>query len=400
MKESETEKTIMKRIAEIFLSVPDEEIYGEVLQVILKAMESRFGIFGYIDSDGAWVSPSLTRDIWSRCQMPDKDIVFPKKIWGGMWGKALLEKRTIYSNDNFNVPEGHIPIIRAMDVPIIYKGELIGNILVGNKETDYNKKDKKLLEIIARYISPILNARLQRDEKEKAHEKVEEELRISIEEAEFYLDLMSHDINNTNQVALLSAEMLALDNSLTERQRKLIDRISSSIEESSKIIKNVKNMQRIKQEELKLSAIDLNTILVELADEYSSAPDKKVEIDYKPSNLKVLANDLLREVFSNLLNNSIKYSGESVAITIKAETVTDGINVSIEDNGKGISDEMKEAIFERFKRGKESISGSGLGLYLVRTLIRNYGGSIWVENMVSGDYTQGSRFVINLPSAG
>ena len=64
MKKSETEKTIMKRIAEIFLSVPDEEMYGEVLQVILKFMKSRFVIFGYIDKEDAWVSPSLTRDIW------------------------------------------------------------------------------------------------------------------------------------------------------------------------------------------------------------------------------------------------------------------------------------------------------------------------------------------------
>ena len=107
----------------------------------------------------------------------------------------------------------------------------------------------------------------------------------------------------------------------------------------------------------------------------------------------------MREVFTNLLNNSIKYSGEHVAITIKAETVTDGIKVSVEDDGKGISDEMKEAIFERFKRGKESISGSGLGLYLVRTLIRNYGGSIWVEDRVPRDHEQGSRFVLTLSTA-
>jgi len=70
--------------------------------------------------------------------------------------------------------------------------------------------------------------------------------------------------------------------------------------------------------------------------------------------------------------------------------------ISVEDNGNGISDEMKMRILNRFERGLEDIHGSGLGLYLSRTLIENFGGKLTVEDRIFGDYTQGTMYVITL----
>ncbi len=173
VRQSERELTIRNQIADIFLVVPDEKMYGEVLQVILQAMESEHGFFGYIDEDGNMVAPSLTRGIWDKCQVPDKDIVFPREAWGGIWGRAMIEKRTLYSNELFHVPEGHIPVLRAMIVPIVHQGELIGVMTVGNKATDYDQRDIQLLESIAGYIAPVLNARLQRDRAEIERKRAE-----------------------------------------------------------------------------------------------------------------------------------------------------------------------------------------------------------------------------------
>jgi len=151
---SAREMEISNRIAKIFLTVPDEDMYADVLQAILLIMESRYGVFGYIDEDGDLVCPSMTRDIWPQCQIRDKSIVFPRESWGGIWGQALLEKKTKYSNEPFNVPKGHIPVQRAMTLPIMYFGEAIGYILIGNKDTDYCENDRKLLETIADFIAP------------------------------------------------------------------------------------------------------------------------------------------------------------------------------------------------------------------------------------------------------
>ena len=73
-------------------------MYGEVLQVVLEAMDSRYGVFGYLDQDEALICPSMTRDIWDERQIPDKDTVFPRESWGGIRGRALNEKKVRCSN--------------------------------------------------------------------------------------------------------------------------------------------------------------------------------------------------------------------------------------------------------------------------------------------------------------
>ncbi len=181
LREHKQELEIRNRIDEIFLTISDERMYREVLDLVLKAMDSKYGTFGYIRRDGAIVCPSMTRDIWDQCQMKDKDIVFPREKWGGIWARALMEKRTLCSNGGFKVPKGHIPVTRALDVPIIHRNEVIGNLLVSNKTTDYDNKDVELLENIASGIAPILNARLQRDRQEEERKEAEENLRQSEE---------------------------------------------------------------------------------------------------------------------------------------------------------------------------------------------------------------------------
>ncbi len=177
LQEKERELSIRNRISHLFLTTPDNEMYAEVLQVVLEVMKSKYGVFGYINSEGALVCPSMTRDIWHQCQMREKEIVFPREMWGGIWGKALVDKKSLYSNESFQVPEGHIPILRALDVPIIYQGKVIGNLAVGNKETDYGQKDLESLEAIANHIAPVLHARLQRDKHENNLIRTEQLLR-------------------------------------------------------------------------------------------------------------------------------------------------------------------------------------------------------------------------------
>jgi len=77
----------------------DQDMYAEVLAMVLKVMASPFGVFGYLDEAGALVVPTMTREIWDKCRVPGKTIVFPRESWGrGTWPKAILEKRTIHSN--------------------------------------------------------------------------------------------------------------------------------------------------------------------------------------------------------------------------------------------------------------------------------------------------------------
>jgi PAS domain S-box-containing protein len=124
---------IRNRIANVFLAAEDADLYNDVLQQVLEVMESPFGIFGYIDADHNLVCPSLTGAVWTKCQVEARTTVFPHKSWTGVWGQALAENRAIYRNKGFTVPAGHIPIERALAVPIRYQNEPIGLLLVANK---------------------------------------------------------------------------------------------------------------------------------------------------------------------------------------------------------------------------------------------------------------------------
>ncbi len=179
LQESERELAIRNRIAEIFLTTSDDKIYFELLQVVLKAMESPFGTIAYINEHGDRVVPVLTRDIWKECEVEDVDMVFPREKWSGIWGRCLINKETVSSSGPFNVPKGHIPITNAMAVPIIHQEEVIGNFMVSNKTTDYGEKDKELLETIADHIAPILQAKLLNDRHEKERKQAEDALQES-----------------------------------------------------------------------------------------------------------------------------------------------------------------------------------------------------------------------------
>ena len=170
---------LWRRITQIFLTVSDEDMYAEVLAVVLEATESKYGFFGYIDGEGALACPSMTGDIGHNRRMADKPVVFPRETWGGIWGRALVEKKALYSNAPCDVPEGHMPVLRALAVPIVHRGQVIGLLHVANKPTDYDEPDVRLLEDVAGHVGAVLKARLQRDLQEADRKQAQEQSQAS-----------------------------------------------------------------------------------------------------------------------------------------------------------------------------------------------------------------------------
>jgi GAF domain-containing protein len=166
-----------EKLTRIFLLTPEEDMYADVLDLLLGTFESEFGYFGYISREGHLVCPSMTRHIFPQCQVADKNIVFRREIWGGLWGRILLERKSLIKNQSHRVPEGHLPILRSFGSPILYRSELIGQFHFANRARDYEASDVELLEQISDFVAPVLNARLRHDEEERARRSAEEELR-------------------------------------------------------------------------------------------------------------------------------------------------------------------------------------------------------------------------------
>lgn len=176
LRRSERILSLKNQVANVFLTVDDDEMYSEVLGIIMEALESPYGFFGFIDEAGELVIPSLTKGVWEECQVREKTIVYPRESWVSLWGRALLEQQTFFSNSPFDVPEGHVSISNFLTAPILYRGQTIGLISLANKERGYDENDKDLLESVASRIAPILNARLQRDRQETERKTAEQAL--------------------------------------------------------------------------------------------------------------------------------------------------------------------------------------------------------------------------------
>jgi len=106
----------------------------------------------------------------------------------------------------------------------------------------------------------------------------------------------------------------------------------------------------------------------------------------------------------SIIDNSIKYSGESVEIGITVEETLKAdkpfYKICVEDNGYGVPDEKKQVIFGRLERAAKKEAGKGLGLHIVRSLVEKYRGEVCVEDRVKGNYKMGARFCFTMPKAG
>ncbi|WP_435101984.1 ATP-binding protein [Halarchaeum sp. P4] len=112
-------------------------------------------------------------------------------------------------------------------------------------------------------------------------------------------------------------------------------------------------------------------------------------------DVEVAANSLLNSVFRNLLTNAVRHTDvEHPEIAVTVQTTDDAVRVRIADNGPGVSDELTGELFGRGARSAES-PGSGIGLYLVQTLLTQYGGDVWVEE----NEPRGAVFVVELRRA-
>jgi PAS domain S-box-containing protein len=195
LQQSEREKAILNQIANVFLTIPDEKIFEEVLAVILKTLKCRYGVFGYTEDSGDLIIPSMTKEIWSDCQVEGKSMVFPPHLRGdSLWGKAIKEKKSFSSDEPFQTPEGHLPVYNFLTVPIIFANKTIGLVCVANKDGGFSVEDRAVLERIADNISPILNTRLQRDKQELERKRAEEALRENEAKLRQIIDLVPHMI--------------------------------------------------------------------------------------------------------------------------------------------------------------------------------------------------------------
>ncbi len=275
------------------------------------------------------------------------------------------------------------------------------NIHVEIKGSTYkNGNGKKKILIAAHDIT-------KRKETERKLKSSEKKNRDAFERSEFYKDLFSHDINNILQTILTTAELCLMKMNNEFKKDEIIDLlgdICNQVKRGSNLVSNVQILSKIESDAPLLKKMEIIQVLKEAIQfiKTSYTKDINIRVESQEPAFHTYTNELLLEVFENLLINSIKHNDNSkINILIKIfkekRETNDYIRIEFQDNGKGIEDSRKEKIFNRFFSRDSKVNGMGLGLSLVRKIITTYNGKIWVEDKIKDDYSKGSNFIILLP---
>jgi signal transduction histidine kinase len=129
---------------------------------------------------------------------------------------------------------------------------------------------------------------------------------------------------------------------------------------------------------------------------YHLQPDE-LAVENRADGINVLGDpEDLRTALHNLLDNAVKYSPQQKRIAIEIDSDHEQLRVQVRDRGIGIPDNQLKKIFARFYRvpGVRNVKGTGLGLYIVHSIVKRHGGRVYAESAGEG---KGSRFTLELP---
>ena len=172
----------------------------------------------------------------------------------------------------------------------------------------------------------------------------------------------------------------------------------------TKLVSNVRKITEFEETEIISHPLKLDPIINEAVKFIlKSLQTRNININLdteEERNIYIKGNNFILDVIENILLNAVKHNNSTnveIQINLSKEVIGEikYIKLEISDNGMGIPDNRKDLIFQR--GGPHEGKGMGLGLSLVKKIIDNIEGDIWVEDRVKGDYSKGSKFVVLFP---
>ncbi len=222
--------------------------------------------------------------------------------------------------------------------------------------------------------------------------------------------LFIHDISNLFHIISNSLELC--ENFLKEGFRigeilEYFKLIEEQVNRGKILVRDIKNLSELDEYEIPLEPIDLFENLksaIQFVQANFPKRDVRIEINSEIKIIYVLANDLLVDIFENILMNSIIYNKNDivhieVSISELNEFNKEFIKIEFKDNGIGIEDTRKKEILQEKHKKSENSKGMGIGLSLAAKFINLCEGRMWIEDRIRGYSSKGSNFVILIPKA-
>ena len=273
--------------------------------------------------------------------------------------------------------------------------EAIGFVVFSNSKASI-ESSKSFFELL-------WNERIQQ-EKLKEYEKLKEADKMKTE----FINVAAHELRTPIQPIIGLGEVLRSRNTLNPQEyNEYLDVIIRNAKRLQQLADDILDVTKIESQSLKLKneRFDLQELVTAIVNEYSQLiikSNKNVKLEYRlkqeqknTSSFFVYADRVrISQVLSNLLTNAIKFTNEG-DIIVTAE-IHDGnknsIVVRVKDNGAGIDSEILPQLFAKF--ASKSFQGTGLGLFISKSIIEAHGGKMWAENNSDG---KGATFYFSLP---
>jgi len=315
--------------------------------------------------------------------------------------RDILKAGSAHSIENFSTkyPDSGIRVLAVAPIP----GDEgpVGWIGIGSRVREtVPQNELGILRGIGEELgNAVVKGMLQEDLEEAlaAANRYLEEANAATAEINLYVDVLTHDINNANTAAMGYLQMHL--ESAAALDGVLIKKSLAAVYQSSEIIRNVSTIRRLKSGSVELGPVHLEPVIRGICSYHADT-----HIACEGADAMVLADDLISEVFANLIGNALKFGGPGVGITISVREEGDTVFVTVADTGPGIPDSLKPRVFERYQRGATKKSGKGLGLYIVRMLAERYGGSVLAGDRIAGHPEEGAAITFTLrryrPAAG
>jgi len=222
----------------------------------------------------------------------------------------------------------------------------------------------------------------------------------------YFLSIISHELRSPLAAVenYLQVMLGGFVGPLTDQQQRMLERSVLRVNDLRALITDIVDLARMRPEEIQadfewLDPSEPSTQAIE--DVRLAASQKQVQVRVEsPPKLRplVAARRRLRQVFSNLLANAVKFSPDGGVVTLCAWDEPERLVVEVMDEGVGIPPDEQPLVFEDFFRGRnvEEATGSGLGLSIAKKIVEAHEGEIWVESPYAED-KPGTKFTVVIP---
>ncbi|MBV8598076.1 MAG: GAF domain-containing protein [Actinobacteria bacterium] len=283
--------------------------------------------------------------------------------------------------------------------PLVAGARTIGMLSVVRRERDaFDSSDIELIALLGRLVA---SAAQNINAYESERQTVEELRRLSTLRADF-VSLVSHELRSPMSAVIGAARTLQArwpDLSPTQRES-FLALIADETGRLATLVGDVLDTSRIDAGTFPYSfdSVDVGALVGDAVTTAGTAQAAVTLVAHVDSDLPRVRGDAsrLRQVLANLLDNAIKYSPEGTTVEVRAASMNGAVVVDVVDRGSGIETRDQRLIFEKFGRVRTTMSkpGTGLGLYIARSIAEAHGGALEVDS----EPGRGSTFTLRLPA--